>query len=66
MSTFQALKGLRRRNNLFKKYQELSGKVQAVNTGSTEGLSIQKEIDTVLDWFRTAPDVEVVTVKFLK
>jgi formylmethanofuran dehydrogenase subunit E len=51
--------------NRGKTFRELSSKARTMDDGSPEQSSIQKEADAVLDWFRTAPDSEVVTVKFL-
>ena len=52
--------------NRGKKFRELSDKARSIDDGSSERSAIQKEIDAVLEWFRTAPDSEVVTVKVLK
>ena len=44
-----------------KQFRDLSGKSRSLAAGSPERLSLEKEIEAVLDWFRTAPDSEVVT-----
>jgi hypothetical protein len=46
-----------------KRFRELSEKSRSLVAGSPERLSLEKEIEAVLDWFRTAPDSEVVTIK---
>jgi formylmethanofuran dehydrogenase subunit E len=48
-----------------KNYRDLSSKGRAYTQGSPEQLQFQKEKDAILDWFRTAPDLEVVTVQTL-
>jgi formylmethanofuran dehydrogenase subunit E len=49
-----------------KRFRDLSGKSQTFDVGSPERLVLEKEIDAILDWFRTAPDEDVVTVQVLK
>lgn len=49
-----------------KGFRELSGKSRALKVGSPEQLAIKKEIDDILNWYRTAPDEKVVTIKVLK
>jgi formylmethanofuran dehydrogenase subunit E len=49
-----------------KGFRELSAKSRALKAGSREQLTVKKEIDDILDWYRTAPDEKVVTVKVLK
>ena len=45
------------------RYRELSGKARSHPAGSSERIGLQKEAEAVLDWFRTAPDSEVVAIK---
>ena len=49
-----------------KSFRDLSEKSRDLAAGSPERLSLEKEIEAVLDWFRTAPDNEVVTIKVIK
>ena len=49
-----------------KRFRDLSGKSRSLAAGSPERLSMEKQIEAVLDWFRTAPDSEVVTVKIVE
>ena len=48
-----------------KSYRELSGKARSQPAGSFARKGFEKEAEAVLDWFRTAPDSEVVTIKDL-
>lgn len=48
-----------------KSYRNLSQKARSHPTGSPERMDFEKEAEAVLDWFRTAPDSEVVTIKVL-
>lgn len=48
-----------------KRFRELSSKARTLTDGSPEQLALKKEIEMILDWFRTAPDAEVVTVRVL-
>lgn len=48
-----------------KSYRDLSQKARSHPAGSPERMSFQKDAQAVLDWFRTAPDSEVVTIKVL-
>jgi len=47
-------------------YRELTGKARSQTAGSPERKGFEKDAEAVLDWFRTAPDSEVVTIKVLK
>ncbi len=47
-------------------FRELSRKARSYPTGSPEQVRFKNEIDAILDWFRTAPDSEVVTIRTLK
>ena len=49
-----------------KRYRDLSSQKNAQASGSPEQVRLEKEVAAVLDWFRTAPDVEVVTIKTLQ
>ncbi len=49
-----------------KGFHELSVKYRSLEAGSPEQLAVKKEIDDILNWYRTAPDAEVVTVQVLK
>ena len=49
-----------------KTFRDLSSKGRSHTPGSPERLHFEKEINAVLDWFRTAPDSEVVTIRTLK
>jgi formylmethanofuran dehydrogenase subunit E len=49
-----------------KSFRDLRSKSQTFTAGSPERSALEKEINAVLDWFRTAPDADVVTVKVLK
>jgi len=49
-----------------KTFRDLSSKGRSHTPGSSERLHFEKEINAVLDWFRTAPDSEVVTIRILK
>jgi len=48
-----------------KSFRELSGKARSQPVGSPERMGFEKEVEALLDWFRTAPDSEVVTIKAL-
>jgi formylmethanofuran dehydrogenase subunit E len=48
-----------------KSYRDLSEKARAQPAGSPERTGFEKDAEAVLDWFRTAPDSEVVTIKVL-
>ena len=47
-------------------FRELSGKARTLEAGSPEQVAAKKEADEILDWYRTAPDKDVVNIKFLK
>ena len=47
-------------------FRELSGKSRTLKQGSPEQLAVKKEIDDILNWYRTAPDEKVVILKVLK
>ena len=49
-----------------KGFRELSGKSRGLKAGSPEQLAVKKEIDDILNWYRTAPDEKVVVIKVLK
>jgi formylmethanofuran dehydrogenase subunit E len=49
-----------------KSFRNLSGKARAHPPGSPEHMRLENEIKAVLDWFRTAPDTEVVIVRTSK
>ena len=46
-----------------KSYRDFSSKSRSHTPGSPERLRFEKEANAVLDWFRTAPDSEVVTIR---
>ena len=49
-----------------KRYRDLSSQKSAQASESPEQVRLEKEVTAVLDWFRTAPDLEVVTIRTLK
>ena len=49
-----------------KGFKELSAKARSLEAGSPEQLAVQKEIDGILDWYRTSPDEKVVIITELK
>ena len=49
-----------------KGYRELSAKSRSLKAGSPEQLAVKKEIENILNWYRTVPDREVVTIQTLK
>lgn len=49
-----------------KGFRELSSKSRTMKAGSSEQLEIKKEVDDILDWYRTAPDEKVVTIRILE
>ena len=49
-----------------KSYRDLSGRGSSYPAGSPDRMRIDKEKGAVLEWFRTAPDAEVVTIRFLE
>jgi formylmethanofuran dehydrogenase subunit E len=49
-----------------KGFRELSSKSRSLKAGSLEQLAVKKEIDDILNWYRTAPDEKVVVIKVLK
>lgn len=49
-----------------KQFRTFSSEARSCAAGSAKQLVLQKKIDAILDWFRTAPDAEVVTVRSLK
>ena len=49
-----------------KSFRDLSGKARSSAPGSPERLRFEKERDAALDWFRTAPDSKVVTIRTLE
>ena len=48
-----------------KSYRDLSEKARSQPAGSPERKGFEKDAEAVLDWFRTAPDSDVVTIKVL-
>lgn len=46
--------------------REISKKARALPSGSPERQRLEKEVEEVYAWFRTAPDAEVVTVRVVK
>lgn len=48
------------------RFKESSGKARRFAEGSSERITAQKEVDAVLDWFRTAPDTQIVTLRLLE
>lgn len=48
-----------------KNFRDVSNKSRSYTAGSPEQLRLEKERDGILDWFRTAPDSEVVTIRTL-
>jgi formylmethanofuran dehydrogenase subunit E len=46
-------------------FRDISGKGRAYSAGSLEKLQFEKERDAILDWLRTAPDSEVVSIRTL-
>ena len=48
-----------------KGFRELSGKSRTLKQGSPEHLAVKKEIDDILNWYRTAPDEKVVVITVL-
>jgi formylmethanofuran dehydrogenase subunit E len=48
-----------------KTYRDLSEKARSHAAGSPERMGFEMDIEAVLNWFRTAPDSELVTVKAL-
>ena len=48
-----------------KSYRDLSEKARSQPAGSPERIGFEKDAEAVLDWFRTAPDSEVVTINTL-
>jgi formylmethanofuran dehydrogenase subunit E len=49
-----------------KGFRELSAKLRSLKAGSPELLTVKKEIDDILNWYKTAPDEKVVSIKVLK
>jgi formylmethanofuran dehydrogenase subunit E len=49
-----------------KGFRELSTKARSLKVGSQEQLAIKKEIDDILNWYRTEPDEKVVSIKIIK
>jgi formylmethanofuran dehydrogenase subunit E len=49
-----------------KSFRDLSSKSRSHTPQSPEQLRLEKETKAVLDWFRAAPDSEVVTIRTLK
>ena len=48
-----------------KSYRDLSEKARSQPAGSPERIGFEKDAKAVLDWFRRAPDPEVVTIEVL-
>ena len=49
-----------------KLFRALSKEAQSYPEGSPEQLVLKTKINSILDWFRTAPDAVVVTIRTLK
>jgi formylmethanofuran dehydrogenase subunit E len=49
-----------------KGFRELSAKSRSFTEGSPEQVAAKKEIDDILNWYKTAPDEKVVIIKVLK
>lgn len=49
-----------------KKYRELKGKAAALPVGAPQRQRLEKSIEDLLVWFRTAPDAEVVQVRVVR
>lgn len=49
-----------------KKYRDLKAKATALSAASPERQRLEKGIEDLLEWFRTAPDVEVVHVRVVR
>ena len=49
-----------------KKFRELKGRATALPAGSSERQRLEKSVEDLLAWFRTAPDVEVVQVRVVR
>jgi formylmethanofuran dehydrogenase subunit E len=49
-----------------KEFRELSAKARSLKAGSPKQISVYKEVDDILNWYRTAPDDKVVIIKVLK
>jgi formylmethanofuran dehydrogenase subunit E len=49
-----------------KGFRELAAKSRSLKAGSPEQLAVKKEIDEILNWYRTEPDEKVVKIKVLK
>jgi len=47
-------------------FRELSAKSRSLEAGSPEQLAVKKEIEDILNWYRTAPDKEVVTIRTIE
>jgi formylmethanofuran dehydrogenase subunit E len=54
-----------RAEEMGKTYRDLSNQGRSCPPGSPDRLRIEKEMGAVLEWFRTAPDAEVVTIRSL-
>ncbi len=48
-----------------KSYRDLSASIRSAAAGSPERTRLEKDREAVLDWFRTAPDSDVVTIRTL-
>ena len=48
-----------------KDYRDLSSKARSFAPGSPERLRLERERGAILDWFRTAPDIEMVMIRTL-
>ena len=49
-----------------KGFRELSAKARSLKEGAAEQSAAKKEVDEILNWYRTAPDEKVVKIKVLK
>jgi hypothetical protein len=49
-----------------KQFRALSSESRNYTPGSPEHLVYQEKRDAILDWFRTTPDADIVTVRILE
>jgi formylmethanofuran dehydrogenase subunit E len=47
-------------------YRVLKGKARALSEGSEERRAVDKEMATILEWFKTAPDADVVSIRIVR
>jgi formylmethanofuran dehydrogenase subunit E len=48
---------------MVKNYRDLSSQGRSYAPGSPDRLRVEREKDAILEWFRTAPDSEIVTIR---